>query len=437
MSLYGALFTGVSGLSANTRALGLTSNNIANVNTVGYKSGESQFSTLLASTANSGRFAAGGVRAEPVLQIGRQGLLQASDSATHLAISGNGFFAVTPTLNTDPNVGELLYTRAGAFEEDADGYLRNAAGHFLQGWALDDTGQIPANRSDIEPINVGQLTGTAVATDAIGLRANLQASAAVTAGYVAGDVASGTTPATFERTFEIFDSQGGSQPMRFSFVKTGANAWAYEVIYDGDVTNITGGNPVGTGTLAFNTDGTLANVNGAAPASGTATLSVPWSAASGLSPQTVDVTFGTVNSADGFTQFDSVSNLISNNVNGALFGGLTGVSVDEQGIVRALFDNGIEQAIYKLPIAVFRNPNGMQAMNGNAYLRTEDSGDVSLLEAGTGGAGVVASSSLEASTVDLAEEFTDLITTQRAYSAATKIITTADEMLEEMIRIKR
>ncbi len=440
MSLYGALFTGVSGLSANSQALGIISNNISNVNTVGYKSSEAQFATILASTTDAGSFSSGGVRASANQLIGKQGLLQTSESATDLAVSGSGFFTVTEGNTINPDKTELLYTRAGSFTQDADGFLRNQSGYYLQGWALDSTGGLPTNRNLIEPINLGQLTGTATQTGNIELRANLSAAQTADGAYVAGDVNAGTVSAHFERTLEVFDTQGGAQPLRLAFVKSAANTWEYEIIYDGDVTNIGGAanNPVATGTVTFNSDGTVANVNGAAPAAGTAAITIPWDlAASGLGTQAITLDFGTIADANGLTQFDSASTLISSGVDGALFGGISGVRVDTDGVVIALFDNGVERAVYKLPVANFQNPEGLSAANGNAYIRTDESGDVTLLEANTGGAGAVAASSLEASTVDLAEEFTKLITTQRAYSAATKIITTADEMLEEMIRIKR
>ena len=124
-------------------------------------------------------------------------------------------------------------------------------------------------------------------------------------------------------------------------------------------------------------------------------------------------------------------------MNGALFGSLSSVNINEQGVVVANFDNGITKNLYKLPLATFTNANGLQAKTGNAFISTDDSGDFNLQEASVGGAGLVASSSLEASTVDLAEEFTNMIITQRAFSASARIITTADEMLEELIRLKR
>lgn len=438
MSLYGALFTGISGLNANSRALAATSNNIANVNTVGYKSDTAQFSTLLTSQASNSDFSAGGVRAIRLQNIDQQGLVQASSSNTDLAITGAGFFVVSRSADAT-GAEQQLFTRSGAFRPDGDGFLRNSAGFYLRGWLLDDNGDIPANRADLGPINLNDLTGTADPTDEINLRANLQSSeTAFTGTYAPGtpanNMANGTVDAHFERTLEIFDSQGGAQPVRLAFLKTAANTWQYEFIYDGDPANITtgAGLPIGSGTITFNTDGTLAT-----PVGGTTTLNVPFSAASGLASQNITVSFGTPNQLGGVTQFDTTSTLISGGVNGALFGGVTGVNVTEEGVVVAVFDNGVQRNVYKLPLGLFANPNGLIATTGNAYMVSEESGEPSLVEANTGGGGIFASRALEASTVDLAKEFTDLITTQRAYSAATRIITTSDEMLEELVRIKR
>ncbi len=444
MSLYGALFTGVSGLSAQSQALGIASNNIANVNTTGYKASFAEFTTLLASSTEAGSFSAGGVRAKAQAQIRQQGLIQGTESATDLAINGQGFFPVTESLIMDPQRTELLYTRAGQFTQDSDGFLRNASGYYLQGWRLDDTGALPGNRNDIEPINLSQLTGTASATTEINLRANLQASqaeytAAYAPGVAATNMTSGAITPHFERTLEIFDTQGGAQPVRLSFLKTSPNTWQYEASYEGDPTWVTtaAGLPFQSGTVTFNSDGTIATPSVGSPPVALEAINIPWSAASGLAAQPIDLNFGVVGDPNGLTQFDSASTLISSGVNGALFGGLSGVSVDESGILSALFDNGVRREVFQLPVALFQNPDGLTAVNGNAFIRTDESGDVTLLEAIVGGAGTITANSLEASTVDLAGEFTDLITVQRAYSASTKIITTADQMLEEMIRIKR
>ncbi len=447
MSLYGALFTGVSGLNANSSALSVISNNISNVNTTGYKASNTQFSTILSSETDAGSFSSGGVRGTAQQLTSRQGLLQTSESATDLAISGNGFFVVTEETTANPDRTDLLYTRAGSFTQDAEGFLQNPAGYYLQGWRLDSNGNLPTNRNEIQPINLSQLTGTASATTTMDLRANLRASEAVhTPAYSAPQMNSGAATPDFERTLEVFDTQGGAQPVRLALIKSAANEWSYEVIYDGPAANIGGAanNPIATGRVTFGADGTLAAVtdttSGAPVVSpnGATTITIPWDTpTTGLTNQPISLNFGTLGEPNGITQFDSDSTLISSGVDGALFGGITGVRVDDNGVVTALFDNGVQQPVFKLPVASFQNPNGLSAASGNAYIGTDLSGDVTLLEANIGGAGSVAASSLEASTVDLAEEFTKLITTQRAYSASTKIITTADQMLEEMIRIKR
>ena len=433
MSIYGALFSGVSGLNANSRALSNTSTNIANINTVGYKATQNQFSTLLAENAGAGQFSAGGVKAVSVNDISAQGEIAQTNSSTDLALSGNGFFVVTDTANAAPTVDQLSYTRAGNFVEDATGFMRNAAGYYLQGWKLDANGNVPSNPSDLTAIDMSKVTGTAEATTTVGLRLNLQASATANGAYAAGDMNAGTVTPQYQTGLEVFDSQGGSQPVRLAFIKTAANTWKYEAIYDGNPANIGGAanNPIATGTITFNTDGTIAT-----PASAV-NITVPWAAASGLAPQTIAFNLGTPGAADGMTQYDSASTLYASQPNGALFGALTGVRVDADGKVIAQFGNGIEKPIYQLPVATFLNPDGLGPLDGNAYHGTVESGDVSLKVANQGGAGAVQSSALEQSTVDLAKEFSDMIVIQRAYSAASKIITTADQMLDELTNMKR
>lgn len=434
MSLTGAMMIGVTGLNANSQALSVASSNIANVNTVGYKAGQNNFSTLLADSMGSGDISSQGVISIASQNVTQQGLLQTTESPTDLAISGNGFFVVNQAAN---GTGRVLYTRAGNFTPDSNGDLKNAAGFYLMGWPVDINGNIPTDRNDMSPVNVAGLSGKAQATTEMTVQANLQASTAAVSGYTAGDMASGAVTPAFTRTINVYDSQGGAQPLGISFVKTGANTWAYEVSFQGTSANITGTNPIATGTMTFNSDGTLANANSpTTPASGSMDVTIPWNpATSGLQPQTLSLNMGTVGNSDGLTQFDSASALVNSSVNGALFGSLTGVNVDSSGFVTAQFSNGLIQKIYKLPIATFANPNGLGAVSGNAYAVTNESGNAIVGEANTGGAGSISSKSLESSTVDLAGEFTNLITTQRAYSASARIITTADQMLQRLDQI--
>ena len=431
MSLYGALLTGVSSLNANGRALSITSSNIANVNTVGYKTSTADFSTFLASTGSANVVTPSSVQVSSAQHLTQQGLLTTTASSTDLAITGNGFFIVTPNPN---NPQQTMYTRAGSFTPDSEGLLKNAAGFYLEGWTLNPDGTMPSNRSSLSVINLQSINGTAEATTQVSLNANLQASAVPVGAYTAGDLFNGVVTPEFEQTINVYDTQGGARPMQVAFVKTAADTWAYEVSYQGNPADIggVGNNPINSGTMTFNPDGTLAS-----PAGGIASFTIPWDASTGLVSQPMDVNFGTVGQADGVTQFDAPSAISAVNVNGAPYGSITAVTVDADGYVSALFDNGIQRRVFKVALATFVNPDGLAPVAGNAYQLTDQAGIPSILEPGTGGAGTIASNALESSTVDLAREFSDLITTQRAYSAATRIITTADQMLQELMQIKQ
>jgi len=428
MSLYGALTIGVAGLAANSQALGATASNIANVNTVGYKNQTASFQTFLNIPGLAGNSSAG-VSALIGQDVTTQGLPTSTSSPTDMSISGNGFFVVASNASA---TATQEYTRAGSFTPDELGNLKNAAGLYLLGWKLDTQGNIPTNTSSLSMINVSALSGKAQATANLGIQANLQSSATAVGSYTAGQMTSGTVTPDFTRTINIYDSQGGSQPITFSFVKTGANTWAYESSYSGPAANLSSANPIGTGTVTFNSDGTMKNVNGAAPASGAFNLTIPWAASTGLASQTVAVNLGAVGGTSGLTQFDSASTLNGTSPDGSPFGSITGVTVAKDGTVTAQFSNGLSQAVYKVPVATFTNPDGLGQMNGNAYTATRASGAANINQANTGAAGGIAAQTLEASTVDLATEFTNLITTQRAYSASARIVTTADQMLQEL-----
>jgi flagellar hook protein FlgE len=457
------MMTGVAGLSAYSNSLSVASANIANVNTIGYKNATADFSTLLASASANADTSSGSVMASAGQNVSQQGLLQTTSSTTDLAISGNGFFVVAPSqLDTSTRA----YTRSGSFTADANGYLKNSANMYLLGWRLDNNGNVPSDRNNMTLINANSLTGKAEATTKVTAQLNLQRSTATETGTYSLSatpptcMANGSITADFQRTINVYDSQGGQQPLQVSFVKTGANTWKYEVTYQGDATTITGPNAnvpslIANGTATFNPDGTLAGI---APADGTGTaispnpsvdgafdITIPFNNStvtapkkdSGLLQQTVNMNFGPLNSSVGLTQFDSASNLSSSTVNGALFGSLTGVTVDKDGIVTAQFSNGLSQKVYKVPLATFANPDGLSAISGNAYTTSNKSGSPTISEANLGAAGTISAKNLEGSTVDLATEFTNLITTQRAYSAASKIVTTASTMLDELLQMAR
>lgn len=446
MSLYAALYSGVSGLGAYSNALGMISDNITNVNTIGYKETRARFNTLVTESRSATQYSPGGVQSLPKNMISKQGLLQSSSSPTDLSIDGAGFFVVRSA--PDPNATDAAFTRAGSFTPDEDGFLRNTAGQYLLGFPLDSDGNTPANRSveSLVPITISGLTGTAEATTRISpVRGNLQSSQPVSAqeatynpAVPANNMDSGNVIPDFVRNIQVFDSLGTPHNLTIQALKSSTpNEWHIELSApDGVGVPLLSGNQVATGTLAFNSNGSIDLAN--TSASLLNSVEIDWTGgASDADNSTIDISWGSDGDVDGFTQFDTPSTLISASVNGARFGNVTGVSIAKDGRVTALFDNGLTKEVYELPVAVFQNPDGLTRRQGNSYSSSDDSGEFTLQIAGDGGSGGVAPSTLEASTVDLAREFTELITTQRGFSASTRIITTADEMLDELNRVKR
>ena len=436
MSLYGAMFSGVSALNSHSNAMGMISDNISNLNTIGYKHNQAHFSTLVTNSGSTSKYAPGGVRSAPFQLVDKQGLLQASTSNTDVAITGNGFMVVNEA--SVPGAGDrYLYTRAGQFSVDKDGYLQNTGGYYLMGWPTLATGAFdvdqngvadpsnpdPTDLNSLSAIQLSGLTGAASATTTASLALNLPATAALND--------------THNLTVRIFDSLGIAHNVALEFEKT-----ATPSTWDLDVTGITRADTGAASTtgLAYpiNVDQIVFSGSGTPSSFSPTALSVPavnWVA--GAAASSISFGLGTVGNTDGVTQFAGTFTLNSINQNGVPIGRFQSAEISESGLVSALFDNGSRAALARLPIATFANPNAMSAVSGNAWEETDAGGPHFLNQSGTASAGSISPSSLEASTVDLGEEFTNMIITQRAFSASTKIITTADEMLEELVRVKR
>ena len=446
MSLFGSLFSGVSGLTAQSRALSMISDNIANVSTTGYKGANAQFANLVTGSGAAQSYSPGGVRAQAFRAIGSQGLIQSSASTLDAAISGAGFFVVNNQAGGD---GEQVYTRDGAFEQDALGNLTTPSGYFLQGWALDDEEQI-ADVNQLQTINIADIKVLAAPTTQLEMDANLDADQEAFAGaYAAGDLADwvttngagGVEPHLTHET-QIYDSLGRAHEVKLAFLRTGAaNTWSVEVIADPaevDLAQHPGG-LLASGTITFNGDGSLAASDITPVVSGVAgtPIDVVWDAAQGADPGTLTLDLGTIGTGNGLSQYADPTNVVAVHQNGTGVGELVGVAIDERGYVTASFDNGETRKLYQLAIGTFASPSRLQARSGNLYAATDGAGPVALSTAGAGGAGSIAPSSLEAANVDLADEFTKMIVTQRAYSANAKVVNTADEMLDELIRLGR
>jgi flagellar hook protein FlgE len=437
VSLYSALYAGVSGLSAQASAMATVADNITNVNTIGYKGVSADFKTLVGGgRSGGGSYAAGGVVSTPKAMISKQGLLQAGSSLTDIGIDGNGFFVV----RTSADVGsEIAYTRAGSFTTDKQGFLRNTAGYYLQGWPLDAQGQYvnTGNLDQLEPIKPNALTGSAAPTTQIQARINLSSTTAdfvSTPAYAAGAMAAGTATPQFSRSMDIYDAQGSAHRITMGFVKSGPNAWQAEIYAQPatDVTGVTNG-LLASGTVQFNGDGSL-DLTGSTPAL-FQDLNINW--ANGANSAPIKLSLGDDGGLNGLTSFDDVSGMLSSNIDGGTLGTVSSVEISDAGVVTAVFEDGSSKAIYQLPIATVQNPDGLTRIAGNAYQISQDSGTVAINEPNSLGAGAISAGMLEASNADLATEFTNMIRFQRAYSASSKIITTVDDMLQEVSNLKR
>jgi len=425
-----AMNSGVSGLRAESEAIGVVGDNIANVNTTGFKSQRVIFQDVLGHSILAGTSSAlpgSGVKVGDIQQLFTQGSLSTTGVSTDLALSGDGFFTVKGAVD---GLAGNFYTRAGTFNIDKDGMLVNPQGLQVQGYMANPDGTFDAS---ISSLKVPTSALPAHATENATVVANLDASEAVPANPF--DVTDPANTSNFSTTLSVYDSLGAAHTLDVYFEKTAAGAWNWHAVTKGD--DLAGGTPglnteVGTGQLTFNTDGALTGVTG-----NTATIDF----AGATAGQVVTFNFGTPSPAgsglDGITQFASPENVSSQSQDGYSSGDFSGVAVDGQGVVTGLYTNGQQLSIGQLAIAKFRSNDGLGRAGQNLWIETRDSGTAAFGTAGSGGRGAVSAGALEGSNVDLAQEFVNLIQHQRSFSANSKTITTADEMLQELINIKR
>ncbi len=427
-----SLNTGVTGLRAEGNAIGVNADNIANSNTVGFKSQRAVFEDQLGRSILAGTSSAlpgAGVRMTDVQVMHKQGTLTNTGISTDLALNGDGFFVVSGTSN---GVTSDFYTRAGQFNLDANGTLVNPTGLKVQGYSANLDGTFDAALSDI---NVPTAAIPPRITENIDLVANLDSNEAVPT--AAWDVQDPSGTSNFSTTMTVYDSLGASHSVDVYFVKTGANAFDYHVLASGDETvpaapglNV----EVGSGSLTFTTNGALDTVTTTTAVSVDFTGATPGQAIALNLGSTVA---GGGSGLTGLTQFNSPSNVSAQSQDGYASGEFAGVTVEGDGTVRGLYTNGEKLAIAQLGIAKFVSNDGLGRAGSQLFISTRDSGEAAMGTAGTGGRAAVTSGALEASNVDLAEEFVGLIQHQRAYSANSRTITTADQMLQELLSIKR
>ena len=436
-----SMYAGVSGLKAHMDKMDIVSNNIANVNTVGYKGSRATFKTMFSEMIQGASGPQGGRGGTNPQQIGLgatlgsidkdmgTGSLQSTGRNQDLAINGNGFFVVDTGVNQ-------RYTRAGSLSKDENGFLVNSAtGYRVKGWQANANNEIDTN-SELENLTLKQ-SMPAEATNEVSYAGNLR-SEAYNPNRDYGDGSSGGTPPdpathpeaheyyqdnppTWSTDFEAYDSQGTVHTVDVTFEKTDTNTWNY------NVDSVSGGtiNSGDTGELTFNADGTFQSDNN----SGTPLDVTPDGGAS--DPLSIDLDFSDM------TQFSGEMTADKDTSNGYKAGSLIDFNFDSAGVITGEYDNGQRQTIGQIALASFNNPGGLASEGETLFRTSNNSGDAKIGTPASGGLGAIKAGTLEMSNVDLSRQFTEMITTQRGFQANSKTISTSDQILQELVNLKR
>lgn len=545
MSLFGALSTGVSGVTAQSSALSSISNNISNLNTPGYKASNTLFSHMVTSGGSSAATASGSVSVMEQRNQTAQGAIINTSRPNDLALLGKGYFVVTDNAAIGPETS-YFYQRTSSFAENTQGYVVSTQGNHLQGWRTDPAGNI-INQAQVESIELQSSRIEATATSNITMSVNLtpgeelfafDTSLALGDQYAA--IANDISSADYFISTAMFDAQGNRRDVDIAFMKAGLNSWRWSMSTDG--ANLFGGTAglpsvIGAGEIRFNSDGTLKGYTGNeleinwsggvpqgnvtvdfgsttggfdfdrdtvtgdlafndgiidmtlqsdhanAPSINTGTyslaalggdvleltepdgttftstvpadavtrniefgngvsitLSAQWSYPVAGPIGTVDAVqtlpVGSTSGADGLVQYASTYNTFTVLQDGLAPGVLRDFSINDEGHVIGSYTNGGTRKLWKIAIAVFQDPNGLELVSGGLLREAEESGAPFFREAGKSGTATVAPSSIEQSNVDIGTEFSKMIVSQRSYSATTKIISTVDQMLQELMSIR-
>ncbi len=408
MGILTSLFSAVSGLDSYGNAMSVIGNNIANVGTVGFKSSRASFADLVSASLGGGSSANQvglGVFLNDVQTSFTQGSLSNTGNSLDLAIDGGGFFQLRD------NTGVTTYSRAGQFEVNNLGEIVDPSGRLLQGYQASTTGVILGT---VGNITLSTATVPPQATSAAAVEANLNAASTVPA--AAFDAADPTTY-NFSNGMTVYDTLGAQHQLRMYYVKDAtANTWNLHSQIDGGATTA-------QTDLVFNSSGVLTG-------GGAQTFSLPI-AGGAATPLSVAMDFS------GMTQFGAASNLTNQTQDGFSSGSFQGFSIDSAGQVVAQFSNGQTSTLAQVVLSRFTNPDGLARSGENGFTETMESGAPLVGAPMNNGLGRLISQTIEQSNVDLGKEFVDMIITQRAFQANSRVITTSDEMLQELVNLKR
>lgn len=411
-----AFSNALSGLNANSLAIDTVSGNLANLNTTGYMDSQISFNDLLSGNIDglSNTSVAGSVVAQASTQF-TQGSIQTTSQPYDAAVQGNGFFV----LNTA--TGQTTYTRAGNFTVDASGNLLGASGENVQGWNATD-GVLNTNgpTSNITlPVSGSEQP---VPTTSFTLSANLDSNAAT-----------GSTDGTFSSPITVYDAEGNSHTLTVTYTQSSTasapNTWNYNITIPAADVGQTGA-PVslGTGSLSFDGTGTLTT-----PAAGSP-VSIPITGlADGASDMNVNWNLYEASGTPAITQYSEASSNMASTQNGSAPGLLTGTSIGANGQVSATYSNGTSVVVAQIALASVLNPDSMQNLGNNTFGATAATATPTIGIPGTGSRGQITGGALESSTVDIATEFTNLLTYERGYQANSKVITTEDDVTQATV----
>ena len=451
MSLYSAFYSGLSGLATNANALNVIGNNLSNINTVGFKGSSTTFSDIF-STSLGGVSTQGngdpiqfglGTQVNGVAQNFSQSSFQSTGNALDMAIQGNGFF----TLQTP--AGQQVYSRAGNFTINSIGNLVASDGSKVMGWVRDAaTGNVNTSAA-LAPIQISAgTTASAFATQNIITGMNLNASAAPLPALTS----------TFTTPIQVYDSQGNSQTLTATYVKSAANTWTYSIFGpSGSTISINGTSttfpvvapatvPV-MGTLDFSPSGVLLSDTAIDPVTGlpaqilaTSTaanpvLNIAWG--NGAAPSKININMVNTDGSTNVSQFSAASAATSSSQDGYGAGSLQSMTVDQNGIISGTFTNGQVIQLAEVALSTFNNVNGLVQAGNSHWAQSLASGSATVGVANQGGRGGILGSNLELSNVDVATEFTKLILSQRGYEANSKIVTTTDQLLQVTLALKQ
>lgn len=426
MGILSSMYTGITGLQGQGEALSIYGDNIANANTVGFKTSRPEFQDVISKSLKGllgGNQIGRGTRLSSVNPVFSQGSITQTESSTDLAITGNGFFTVN-------GHDGRSFTRNGSFHFDKEGKLINSDGFKVQGFQADDKGKITSKMSDI---SIDRTVVDARKSSEVNLFMNLDIRAEKMPEF---DPARPEQTSNFATGVTVYDTAGQAHVVTVFFNKQEDGVWGWKAMAKGD--EIQGGQKdqmieQASGKLNFDSDGRLREQT---------TDKSSFNFTKGALPdQAIKFNFGLDKKQGGqglqVTQYGTNSEAYKTTQDGSTAGTLTGMTFNDDGVLSAIYSNGESANIAQIALAKFENPEGLFKMGQNRFRESATSGQATIGAPQSGGRGQVTSKTLESSTTDIANEFINLMTAQRSFQANSKIISTADEMMQEVMNIKR